>query len=91
MFKNEIFGLKSVDPLFFMESSHDMIKDGYYEGETTWMRLKVLKVGFLLVSHSCRTWQHHDVHFQRRNVIHSSPENFATLCLDVPMLQREDW
>ena len=55
MFKNEIFGLKSVDPLFFMSSSHDMIKDGYYEGETTWMRLKVLKVGFLLVSHSCRT------------------------------------
>ena len=55
MFKNEIFCLHYVDlVLFFMQFGHDVIKDGYYEGETAWMRLKVLKLGFLHVSHSCR-------------------------------------
>ena len=51
-----------------------MIKDGYYEGETSWMRLKVPQVGFLQVSRSCRTQQRRDVQYQRRNVVHQNPE-----------------
>ena len=51
-----------------------MIKDGYYEGKTTWMRLKVPNVGFLRVSRSCKSQQRHDVCSQRRDVIHSNLE-----------------
>ena len=51
-----------------------MIKDGYYEGETTRMRLKVLQVGFLQVSRSCKTQQRHDVRYQRRDVVYQNPE-----------------
>ena len=39
-----------------------MIKDGYYEGEIAWMRLKVTKLGDLFGDfRSYRTQLHHDV------------------------------
>ena len=47
-FKNEIFVLKRVDlVLFFMLSSHEMIKHDYCEEGTVWMRLKLPKLGIL--------------------------------------------
>ena len=55
-----------------------MIKDIYYEEETTWMRLKVPKLGFLPVSRRWKTQQRRDVCFQHRYIIHPSLENVVT-------------